>query len=39
SCYNPAKDGKPCGRCDSCRLRLKGFAQARLKDPLKYAER
>jgi 7-cyano-7-deazaguanine synthase len=39
SCYNPAKTGKSCGRCDSCRLRLKGFAQARLKDPLKYAER
>jgi 7-cyano-7-deazaguanine synthase len=36
SCYNPDKAGKPCGRCDSCRLRLKGFAQAGLKDPLKY---
>jgi 7-cyano-7-deazaguanine synthase len=39
SCYNPAKNGKPCGRCDSCQLRLKGFAKADLKDPLKYAER
>jgi 7-cyano-7-deazaguanine synthase len=38
SCYNPAKNGRPCGRCDSCRLRLKGFAQAGLKDPLKYAK-
>ena len=38
SCYNPAKGGKSCGRCDSCQLRLKGFAQARLKDPLKYAK-
>jgi 7-cyano-7-deazaguanine synthase len=38
SCYNPDKAGKPCGRCDSCRLRLKGFAQAGLKDPLKYAK-
>lgn len=39
SCYNPAKNGRPCGRCDSCRLRLKGFAQAGLKDPLKYAKK
>jgi 7-cyano-7-deazaguanine synthase len=38
SCYNPAKSGRPCGRCDSCRLRLKGFADAGLKDPLKYAK-
>ena len=36
SCYNPNKNGKPCGRCDSCRLRLKGFAEAGLNDPLKY---
>ena len=38
SCYNPGKNGKPCGRCDSCQLRLKGFAQVGLKDPLKYAK-
>jgi 7-cyano-7-deazaguanine synthase len=38
SCYNPDKKGLPCGRCDSCRLRLKGFSQAGLKDPLKYAK-
>ncbi len=38
SCYNPNKAGKPCGRCDSCRLRLRGFAQAGLKDPLKYGK-
>ena len=38
SCYNPAKNGRPCGKCDSCRLRLKGFRQAGLKDPLKYAK-
>ena len=38
SCYNP-RNGRPCGRCDSCRLRLKGFAQAKLNDPLKYANR
>jgi 7-cyano-7-deazaguanine synthase len=39
SCYNPDKKGRPCGRCDSCRLRLKGFTEAGFKDPLKYAER
>ncbi|HOK96748.1 MAG TPA: 7-cyano-7-deazaguanine synthase QueC [Anaerohalosphaeraceae bacterium] len=36
SCYDPDAQGRPCGRCDSCRLRLKGFAQAGLTDPLKY---
>lgn len=39
SCYNPGKNGKACGRCDSCQLRLKGFAEAKLKDPIKYANR
>jgi len=39
SCYNPDKSGKPCGRCDSCQLRLKGFAEAGFNDPLKYAKR
>jgi 7-cyano-7-deazaguanine synthase len=39
SCYNPAKNGRPCGRCDSCRLRLKGFTEAGYRDPLKYAQR
>lgn len=34
SCYNPRPDGRPCGACDSCRLRAKGFAEARLGDPL-----
>ena len=36
SCYDPEADGRACGRCDSCRLRLAGFAQAGLKDPLEY---
>lgn len=36
SCYDPDKQGRSCGRCDSCRLRLKGFAEAGLKDPLEY---
>jgi len=34
SCYDPASDGRPCGRCDSCLLRAKGFREAGLKDPL-----
>jgi 7-cyano-7-deazaguanine synthase len=36
SCYDPDEFGRPCGMCDSCRLRLKGFADAGLKDPLEY---
>jgi len=36
SCYDPDKQGRSCGRCDSCRLRLKGFAEAGLKDPIEY---
>ena len=36
SCYDPDAQGRPCGLCDSCRLRLKGFAEAGLKDPLEY---
>jgi len=34
SCYDPGADGRPCLRCDSCRLRAKGFAEAGLRDPL-----
>jgi len=34
SCYDPAPDGRPCGGCDSCVLRAKGFAEAGVADPL-----
>ena len=36
SCYEPDEQGRACGRCDSCRLRLKGFQEAGLKDPARY---
>ena len=39
SCYDPQPDGRACGLCDSCRLRLKGFADASLVDGLDYAAR
>ncbi|MBI2219645.1 MAG: 7-cyano-7-deazaguanine synthase QueC [Acidobacteria bacterium] len=34
SCYDPDPDGAPCGHCDSCRLRARGFAEAGAQDPL-----
>jgi 7-cyano-7-deazaguanine synthase len=34
SCYDPEAAGRPCGRCDSCVLRAKGFEEAGLRDPL-----
>lgn len=39
SCYDPAAEGAPCGRCDSCRLRAAGFAEAGFDDPLIPARR
>ena len=39
SCYDPTPDDLACGLCDSCRLRLKGFAEAGLQDPASYAHR
>lgn len=36
SCYDPAANGKACGHCDSCLLRLKGFAENRISDPRGY---
>jgi 7-cyano-7-deazaguanine synthase len=37
SCYDPSADGVACGHCDACQLRLKGFSEAGLRDPVKYA--
>lgn len=39
SCYDPTPEGLSCGHCDSCLLRLKGFADAGTKDPVAYADR
>jgi len=38
SCYDPDENSRPCGKCDSCRLRLKGFKEANLTDPVEYAK-
>jgi len=38
SCYDPTPEGRPCGHCDSCLLRRKGFEELGLEDPLCYAE-
>jgi 7-cyano-7-deazaguanine synthase len=39
SCYDPTPEGLACGECDSCLLRLKGFREAGLKDPIRYAKK
>jgi 7-cyano-7-deazaguanine synthase len=39
SCYDPAMDGRACGECDSCQLRLKGFQEAGINDSIQYAAR
>ena len=36
SCYQPSEEGLPCGSCDSCAIRLEGFATAGVSDPLSY---
>jgi 7-cyano-7-deazaguanine synthase len=36
TCYDPSLEGKACGKCDACLLRLKGFAEAGIKDPADY---
>ena len=36
SCYDPENDGISCGRCDACQIRLRGFQEAGIKDPIKY---
>ena len=38
SCYDPNENGNPCGRCDACILRLKGFKEAGISDPLIYPD-
>jgi 7-cyano-7-deazaguanine synthase len=37
SCYDPTAEGLACGRCDACRLRRRGFAEAGVEDPTRYA--
>jgi 7-cyano-7-deazaguanine synthase len=39
SCYDPTPEGAACGHCDSCQLRLRGFSENKVTDPIKYAAR
>jgi 7-cyano-7-deazaguanine synthase len=39
SCYDPTSEGLACGECDSCLLRLKGFREAGMTDPIRYAQK
>ena len=39
SCYDPTPEGLACGECDSCLLRLKGFREAAITDPIRYAKK
>jgi 7-cyano-7-deazaguanine synthase len=39
SCYDPTPKGFACGECDSCLLRLKGFREAAIEDPIRYVKR
>ena len=39
SCYDPTPEGLSCGECDSCLLRLKGFREAGIEDPIRYAKK
>jgi 7-cyano-7-deazaguanine synthase len=39
SCYDPTPEGLACGECDSCLLRLKGFRETGLKDPIRYTKK
>jgi 7-cyano-7-deazaguanine synthase len=38
SCYDPAEDGAACGECDACRLRLRGFEENGVRDPVRYRQ-
>ena len=39
SCYDPSPSGEACGKCDACQLRLKGFSENNMKDPILYVGR